>query len=286
MKAYPLSFVLPVVVLYYSQAQVLTPELSDRIPSERIAAMRSTIIPEQQENLFWSIYAEYLEARVTDTGCSSLAMNASNQINSWGDMLISRKADPSSCLNEMLENLSKDVKLKEDYFKRISKAVNGSVALQFLQTETLMDLLHRSKMYEQLEWSRPDWNASLLKDENAKFEVIQSALEITPDQTRSFKMLFEDYQFEFCRIAGEQLFFFEGYVDDVTFSTPGHCNQLGSAFLQMQSDEIKLRQRFFERISSAFDANLAARFLALDDYFTSMDKLKVWSDSMAAFAQK
>jgi hypothetical protein len=287
MKKYPLTFVLPVVASFYTQAQVLTPELSHRISTERIAVMRAATIPVEQENLFWTIYAEYVEARDTDPACSSLAMNAANvQGGPLADALVSRKIDPSPCFREMLGNQSQDVNLKAQYFERISNAVNGSVAMQFLQAEALMDLLHRSKMYERMDWNRPHWNSSLLKNEKAKFDVIEFALGIAPEQSRSFRVLFEDYQFEFARIAGHQLSFFEMYIDDVGFSTPGHCNQLGSNFLKMQLDEIELRQHFFERLSAAFDANLATRYLALDDYFTSMDKLKVWSDNMTTFAQK
>jgi hypothetical protein len=288
MKKYSFSFVLSVVASFHTQAQVLAPEVSERLSPERIAVMRSTTIPVEQENLFWTIYAEYvIEARETDTGCSSFSANASDTGgDTWTRALISRNVDPSPCFQEMLSNQSKEVKLKAKYFDRVRNAVNGSVALQFLQTEMLMDLLHRSKMYESMDWSMPHWNASLLKNEEAKFDIIEFTLGIAPEQSRSFRVLFEDYQFEFSRIAGHRLFFFEAYVDDVAFFTPGHCNQLGNDFLKMQLDEIKLRQHFFVRISAAFDANLAARFLTLDDYFTSMEKLKVWSDNMVTVAQK
>jgi hypothetical protein len=183
-----------------------------------------------------------------------------------------------SNLQHLFDAQRREVDLKKEYFEKIVASTNGTIALQFLQGEMLFDLLMKSKLYEGLNWQSPAWTPAIRKDEKAKTRVMKFTLGITGADEARFDEIHEDFEFECSRVVGHQFHFFEQYLDDANDWTPGQCKKLGSAFLTMQLNELKIKERFADRINEAFGSGFAARYIGLQEYFNTMSKLKVWSD--------
>jgi hypothetical protein len=252
---------------------------SDENIPDRLTLIESAItLPDAQENIFWNLYRQYEEQRIKEEDWSFTQLvvvpNGDNaaSLNPTND-------DPSSSVMEILKIESGGVKLKKEYFNKIESALNGSVALQFLQSEALFDLIQRSVMYEKMGSTRPEWSDGMMKDENVKCRTMESILGLYGTDAQKFRPLFEDYQFDYDRIVGHQYFFFEQYIEDVTDLTPNQCKKLGTEFLNMQQKEVIIRKNYFQKMREFFGVDVAMRFLALDDYFSLMDKLKTWSDA-------
>jgi hypothetical protein len=251
---------------------------SGEIIPDRLSLIGSAVtLPAAQENDFWPLYEQYEKKRKDqgETFRPFVSADLNGEISSFDSL----NQDPSSLVLKILNAESRGVKLKKEYFDKIESALNGSIALQFLQSEILIDMIHRSRLYEGEKWSCPDWNVGMLKDENMKCQVMEFTLGLSGNDSQKFRPLFEDYQFDYSRIVGHQYFFFEQYIEDVSGLTPAQCKKLGNEFLNMQQREIVVRKNFFEKMRQFFGAKVAVRFLAVDDYYSLMEKLKTWSDT-------
>lgn len=242
--------------------------------SERANILKASIaLHESEERLFWPLFEQY-EHR----------LKASKQ-SSFGSLRRitegTETADADASVKMLLKDQREETILKKDYFEKILVSTNGTVGLQFLQGEALFDLLMKSRLYDGLEWSHPTWTPSLLKDDIAKESLVEFALEVAPTDTTEFRRLLREFDFEFSRVVGHQYVFFEQYIDDATEWTPGQCKRLGNAFLAMQLNEIKVKERFFEHFKASFDAGFATRFMALHEYFNTMAKLNVWANHLS-----
>jgi hypothetical protein len=247
---------------------------AENIP-DRLTLIKSAIaLPEAHENIFWNLYEQYEEQRIKDNDWSVLQSTGG----SGGDNAASLNTASSYAMDFL--NLESDrVKLKRKYFDKIESALNGSVALQFLQSEALLDLLQRSRVYEKMDEGRPEWKDVMLKDEHIRCQVMEFTLGLSREDAERFRPIFENYQFDYSRIVGHQYLFFEQYVDDVTGLTPNQCKNLGKEFLNMQQEEVIVRKNYFDKMQNFFGVKIAMRFLAVDYYYSLMEKLKTWSDA-------
>jgi len=213
-----------------------------------------------EETSFWSLYDEYESGIPEAFQCTHT--------------LSSRQGRTSrQCVESVLANQSKEVFVRKDFFARISKATNGKTAFQFLQSEILTDLILKSRIFEAAQDHYPMWNSNLIEDESAKFAVLRSAMHVEDQDISKFESIVADFEFEYSRVVGHALVWFEQYVEDITDFTPAQCVVLGNEFLKMQEDEINLKARYFNIIASSLSEETAARFIALQDYFFNMDKL-------------
>ncbi len=222
-----------------------------------------------EETSFWSLYDEY-ESGIPETFQCTHTLSSPQCRTS------------RQCAESVLANQSKEVFARKDFFGRITKATNGKTAFQFLQSETLTDLILKSRIFEAAQDHYPMWNSNLIEDESAKFAVLLSAMQVEEQDIRRFESIAADFEFEYSRVVGHALVWFEQYVEDVTDLTPAQCVVMGNEFLKMQEDEIKLKARYFNILASLLNEETAARFLALQDYFFNMDKLNVWSKNAYA----
>lgn len=241
------------------------------VNEDRIAVLRASLsLPESHETLFWPLYEQYEQKHRRSDECSLTSLTELTHHAS--------ERDPVECVESIFSAMEDDVLLKKEFFEKINRSINGAVALEFLQSEALLDLILKSRMYEQLTWERPQWTPAFQKDEKARMTVMEFALGLSGEDAEKFRLLYEDFDFDYSRVVGHQLVWFEQYIEDVSFLTPAVAQQLGKEFISMQQNEIIVREKYFRKMADTFGSGTAARFIALDDYFTMMAKLKVWSD--------
>jgi hypothetical protein len=240
--------------------------------SQRLSVMKSALSLRQSDEVaFLPIYAQYEGQLVADDGCSLASVN---QLASS-----SRASEAAACVRAVLKSQNQSVVLRREYFEKINSATNGTVAFQFLQFEALLDLLQQSRLYENTNWNHPQWHKAMLKDEAIKREVMEFTLGLNAEQREKFRPLYEDYEFEYSRVVGHQLVWFEQFIEDVSDFTPAQCKKLGREFLSMQQNELKIRERFLKKFIDILGEETAARYMALEDYFSMMAKLKTWSEN-------
>jgi hypothetical protein len=272
--AFP-CFCLPVVLLSVTamgqQASNVVLHESNSAQSNFLRAALSE--HEMSEHVFWPLYYQYQQES------SEVEVVTANTLQAL--ILLGDESEGTVLVRRLLSSHRDEAKLKSDYFQKIQASTNGSVALQFLQSEILFELLLRSRLYETNTWNKPKWTATMLRDDNAKLSVLQTALEIPTPNIDRFREIADEFEFDYSRVVGHQFVFFEHCVDDVKELTPGICKKLGLNLLTMLQDEAKIKEKYFNKLESEFGPRLAAEFISLQEYFFTMAKLDVWSESIA-----
>jgi hypothetical protein len=249
--------------------QIIFPSVPDRINILKA----SLALHESEENIFWPLYEQY-EEKLTILKQSTLESLRAVSLNV-------DRANAVNGVNSLFQDLQREANLKKEYFDRLLSSTNGTIGLQFLQGEALYDLLMKSALYEELNWKYPQWNPEAVRDELIKKNIFENALGVAPEDTTQFRQLLTEFEFDYSRIVGHEFLFFEQYIDDPTTWTPGQCKKLGNAFINMQLNEVKVKDKYFKQFSEAFDPLFAARLISFQEYFIMMSKLKVWSDWIA-----
>ena len=111
--------------------------------------------------------------------------------------------------------------------------------------------------------------------------LTEFALGIRTGDSSEFRRRMSDFEFEYSRVVGHEYVFFEQYIDDPAAWTPGQCKMCGSAFIAMQVNELKVKERSFKQFDSAFGSSLGANFISLQEYVSVVSKLRVWSEYLA-----
>jgi hypothetical protein len=248
--------------------------------SSRLPVIRASLnLPESHEQTFCLMYEEYEKKHAETFQCAFLALSdlagAKNPPDDQGAF---------DCVSNLILHRCNALDVKGEYFESISRSINGRVALQFLQAEELMDLMAISKVYEKTAWRQPPMHLDEDEDGNRnrngnKRQWLRTVLSLQDDKDNKFWPLYEAYEAEYDSLLGEDLGIFEQYIRGSDL-TPAQARRVGQEFLRLQRNEEKLRQKYFLEIDTAMGSSFAARFVALDDYFSTMAKMKTWADML------
>lgn len=231
-------------------------------------------VPGMSEKIFWPIYSEYefaqqkvfdglhvLESMVGDKD-SHISISGHNEIKKY----IKIQYD--------------EVATKHRYFSTIAQDVNGSLAYQFVQTETIFDLMDRADFYRLHNFSPLASYIGFLND-SLKWNYMISYLSISTEQSEKLKPVYDLFEFEYSRVVGEQFVWFGQYTDDVSLLTPGQAKLMGESLLRMLKAEITVKEKFFWLIEDIIGSDSAAQYFLMEDYVSVRNKLQVWADCLA-----
>jgi hypothetical protein len=246
----------------------------DQAPDRMKTLKASLVLGESDERIFWPLYEQYAE-RLSELNQST--------VNALQRLIKSRGDDEAiSNVKAVLNHQSMEVALKKEYFDKIIQSTNGTVALQFLQGEELFALLVKSKLFEQEEWNYSLWTPALLKSEEVNQTITEFALGVATGDSAKFRGIMSEFEFEYSRVVGHEYVFFEQCIDDPGAWTPGQCKALGNAFISMQVNELKVKEKFFKQFENTFGSSLAAEFISLQECFSTLSKLRVWLDYLSS----
>lgn len=247
---------------------------------ERVSVVEASVdITEFHERLFWPIYEQYQEKQEVSLDC---ALQAFKQLATAESK---SAANAYKCVHEFILAQHDALAIKREYFQKMSKGVNGFIALQFLQTEALYDLIMKSDFYGKFEWTKPVTTLLIEEEDSVKRSFFDTTLSLSDEEAVKFWPLYDAFQFDYSRVVGEQLLWFEQYIEDASLLTPGQCKHLGEAFLKMQQAEINVKEKYVQQIANTLGAAFASRFFALEDYFSVLAKMKVWAAYTNEFSQ-
>lgn len=258
----------------FSQTRVNTLSAS-LTGNNRLSVVKgSIVIPTWHEKNFWSLYDKYFNNAVSLSSVSYRSLRS---------FAIARNAESNEVFESgrsMISNREQWLKMLEKYYNEVASDFNGVIALQFLQAESLLDMMECAHIYEQTEWKDFRFHESTINAEikAAKHNTIRRAVSLTPDKAEAFWRIYFSYEEECNALLGDNYSIVSLYAVEPSDFTPGLSKRLGYDFLHMLQRENRLKEKYFLKMSEAVGPVLASRFLAWEDYYSLTSKLYAWAE--------
>lgn len=244
---------------------------------DRISVVKSSVqLAEWHEKDFWPVYERYMNDGVKVS---------TNTFRSLQNLI---RTDKSTTEQEAFENgwqlltyRNEDLKLKKQYYQEVGAALNGVVALQFLQTEAMMDMLEASRIYGNSDWKNYRFHAVGMREDQAretKHNLLASAVDLAPEKADAFWSVYSRYEDECDALLGENFSVYSLFSSDASDFTPALAKRQGNDLLQVMEREIRLKERYYLEMNATAGSLAAARFLAFEDYYSIVAKMYAWAD--------
>jgi hypothetical protein len=244
---------------------------------ERMALVKNSIqLSAWHEKPFWKLYDNYNAKK----GSGNFT---------YATLAAAAQTDPNLSEEEAQENARRliafrleEIDVWEQYYREVGAEHNGIIALQFLQTEALLDIMESCNIYEGTPRKNFYFHPRSLtstKTQQAKYAAMTKALGLKPEEKENFFILYSKYEEECGDILGENYDMYQLYVGDPSDYTPMLAKTLGHNLLQVMRREVRLKEKYFEEMSVGLNRSIAARFLAWEDYYSSVSKMYVWNDA-------
>lgn len=225
-----------------------------------------------REKTFWNLYDDYRDRTLTVTIREHEAvqqLSCSGKETPGDEALLNAVRMIGSSLDKLI--------LKCQHFRELSQEQNGIVALRFLQTAVMLDMVERSQIYEQSDLIDhhfvPD-TIEIKERWKEKFKVVSTALELSPEQEKQFMPIFLRFDQECEDMVGPQYQAYAVFAGEPTDFTPALARRHGFDLLDIVEREIRMKEKFFNEITATLGSTVAARFLAWEDYYSIQCKLR------------
>ncbi|MEX1238968.1 MAG: hypothetical protein WEB30_04595 [Cyclobacteriaceae bacterium] len=246
--------------------------------TDRISVVKSSVrLAEWHEKAFWPLYEKYL---------SDATKVYSQTYRSLQDLA---ETDASMSPEEAFENgwtllshRNEELLLKKKYYQEVAAILNGVVALQFLQTEAMMDMLESAEIYSKSGWKAYRFHSRAIPEDKvreAKRNTLASAMTLSPGKKDAFWAAYGQYEEECDALLGEAYSVYDLFAGDAADFTPALAKRLGNDLLQVMEREVRLKERYFLEINATVGSTEAARFLAWEDYYSLVSKMYAWAEN-------
>lgn len=244
---------------------------------DRISVVRSSVhLAEWHEKSFWPLYEKYMTdaIKVYSETYRSLKDLAGTD---------AQAADEDAFANgwKVLTSRNEELELRKKYYQEVGAVLNGVVALQFIQTEAMMDMLESTRIYGDSPLGQYRFHSQSLPEgqsKEAKHNTLAAALSIPDDKKDAFWSVYTKYEDESNALLGDAYSVYTLFASDAADFTPALAKRLGNDLLHVMEREIRLKERFFLEMNAMVGSSLAARFLAWEDYYSFVSKMYVWAD--------
>jgi hypothetical protein len=170
----------------------------------------------------------------------------------------------------------------QQYYVEISASHNGVIALQFLQTEVVFDMLESARIYEQTPMKRFRFHASTdstTMPAVCRHVTLCSVLCLSPLEEEALTRVYLRYEHECQDLFGEDYSSIATYAGEPSDFTPGLAQLMGFNLLEIIRREIKLKEKYLSEMNVAVGPSAAARFLAWEDYYSLVNKMDAWVEA-------
>jgi hypothetical protein len=235
-------------------------------------------VAEWHEKSFWSLYKNYL---------GRLDNWSSKSETTIGNLAKVVPSTEENMADETAKKFFADrydghaIRLKA--YQDIGSALNGVVALQFLQTEMLIDMMENSRIYDMTDLKSIRYSPhtrNFIRQPMRKKEAISSALKLKGgEQEKKFWEVYYKYEEDCNALLGEGYNIYELYAGEAADFTPALAKRLGYEFLNLMEREIKLKEKYHSMMSEEVGANLAARFIAWEEYYSIFSKMSILAEA-------
>lgn len=260
-------------------AQSMTAKFAASTSSpDRMSLVRSSVdIPSWHEKSFWPIYEQYMSENETV---------ASNYFRSLEKISHFNRATPfEESLHDseqFLKARNELLNVRKEYYQQMAGSLNGIISLQFLQTEVLLDMMESAQQYEASRWKRFRFHPAALSEEQmkvAKRNTMNAALELSKEDAEYFWKTYTEYEEACDAILGMDYSVISLYAGEPSDFTPALAKRLGNDLITLLERECKLKEEYFYRFRNTLGPNVAARFLAWEEYYSLVSKMYAWADA-------
>ena len=245
---------------------------------DRVSLVRSSVdIPTWHEKSFWPIYEDYVAS------AEEAALNNYRSLEKLA--AIDRVASAEEAVHDaeqMMATRNEVLRIRRQYYQEMANTLNGVISMQFLQTELLLDMVETSKIYEVSPWKKYRFHPNALTEgqmKTAKRNTMTAALQLTKEEAEWFWKIYDQYEEHCDAILGKDYSLISLYAGEPSDFTPALAKRLGSDLLVLMERESKLKEEYFYKVRNSIGANLAARFLAWEDYYSLVSKMHAWADA-------
>jgi hypothetical protein len=273
------SFLLPASLLVFVVFGQSQPSYVSAVSTvDRIAVIKNSVnLTEWHEKSFWAQYNNYLSKTENVSAHLYISM-----IELAGLTKKSDTAEASSRARHMLKLAFEQQALMASYYREIGQDHNGTIALQFLQAETQLDLMEGVAIYENSRMRPFRLKPGLTQRTGtwqAQYNVVSKALALTPAEAEVFYPIYSRYQAECEDVLGTDYSMYELFAGPADDYPPGLAKRIGYDLLTVSKRELELKQKFYEEIRQASGPLIAAQFLAWEDFHSLVCKMTVWADA-------
>lgn len=243
---------------------------------DRLSLVRTSLdLPPWHERNFWPVYESYVQKIQENSESYFRSLNDLANINvSSGDAL--------NTVQNFFEFRNKEISLLKEYYQKIGTSCTGTIALQFLQTEIMLDMVESSAVYDQSRWRKYRFYAAHLPEEQAseaKRNTMRKALAIPIEQSEHFWKLYSSYEEECAAMLGDNYDLIGQFGGEATDYTPALAKRLGYNLLSIVERDTRLKEKYFQKISELCGVDLAVNFLAWEDYYSLVNKMHAWAEA-------
>ena len=137
-------------------------------------------------------------------------------------------------------------------------ALAGTTPLQ-AQTENYLELLRADLRTE-------------------KMAIVGEAMQLTDAQAQVFWPLYREYDQERTALMDQRLALIKDYAANYEGMTDAKAKELVDRALRQDEDRVRLRRRYFERVSEALTPGIAARFIQVEHQLGLLLDIKIASE--------
>lgn len=246
--------------------------------NDRISVVKSSVkLAEWHEKAFWPVYEKYLNDAVK---VYSLTYRSLHDLSETKASANDQEAFDNGW--KLLTYRNDELALRKKYYQEVAAILNGVVALQFLQTEAMMDMLESADIYNKSEWGKYRFHEQSMPPEKvkeARHNTLAAALSLPADKEALFWTEYEKYEEESNALLGEAYSVYSLFASDAADFTPALAKRLGNDLLRVMEREVRLKERYFLEMNAIVGSTLAARFLAWEDYYSLVSKMYAWADA-------
>lgn len=245
---------------------------------DRIELVRSSIpLTEWHEKSFWAQYNNYLGKSNDLATITYISLGELAAVDQHVDT-----AEAIQRAHNLIAHRRNELNVRKEYYNEIGREHNGVIALQFLQTETQLDMMEVVNIFETSAWRSFRIRPGMLQSSNvtsAKHNLLSKALKLTPEEAAVFLPLYARYEDECEQVLGENYSLYELYAGEAGDYSPGLAKRLGYELLTVLDRELELKEKYVGEFRSVAGPSLAARFLAWEDYYSVVCKMTAWVEA-------
>lgn len=242
---------------------------------DRMMLVKTNIpLTEWHEKSFWSQYKNYLDKIQNVSMLARVTINELAETTKTTDEQVAYETG-----SKMIACLFNELTIRSQYFVEIDREHNGVIGLQFLQTEALLEMIERSRIYQQTSLQNFRFLPKVFSSSHqkqTKYLILTKALSLSSEEALVFFPIYSRYEIEVDETLGEDYSMYELFIGEASDLTPSLAKQQGNDLLTIMDREIKLKEKYFNEINTMVGSSLASRFLAWEDYYSIMCKMHAW----------
>jgi hypothetical protein len=105
--------------------------------------------------------------------------------------------------------------------------------------------------------------------------LVEKNMQLTADEAKKFWPLYDQYQEKLNPIVDRQNRAVLDYVNGESNMTDANAKRIARDFLAADMDEVKLRERYFRKVSDVLPAKKAARYMQIENKLRALQRYDI-----------